>query len=283
MIILGCCRPWRIPIFFMGWVRWVEYFFAMLRLWILHSFWGIWSCHEPCREEWYPASDPNLAEQFSVLADSWLASSFGSFLIWPSDFRNVWGDCGAAFVSCLLLWGLVIILEHGGLYVDMDCPVWVQCLHGRLTVYMLYLPACWTAGLWVLTASRWFASCDIFLHRHVKCAFGNSWYRYRRWYRGFTWTKIKPSSSLMCFLCQMDFCQDATGFPSHHIFMETIPGNSPVENGPIFPWFYKVSAPCQGGCNPAKVGAFEVNNGLFAAKPRCPNEREGFVSSISRV
>lgn len=29
-----------------------------------------------------------------------------------------------------------------------------------------------------------------------------SWYRYRRWYRGFTWTNIKPSSSLMVFSCQ---------------------------------------------------------------------------------
>ena len=24
----------------------------------------------------------------------------------------------------------MIILEHGGLYVDMDCPVWAHCLHG---------------------------------------------------------------------------------------------------------------------------------------------------------
>lgn len=103
-----------------------------------------------------------------------------------------------------------------------------------------------------------------------------------------------------CFRVKIDV-SDGTGFPSHHIFMVQNSGYITSWNGQNIPLFTRVSYiqirwckknhPSNGnrihpwdafGTKPiAEVGAFEVNNGLFAAQPRCL--WMGRVSSISRV
>lgn len=109
----------RIPIFFRG--MGTKILVAMLRLWILQFL------LEAFEAATNPAEKSDILRQILTLLIRDLKSGFlGVFWFDHRKPPNVWG---AAFVS-YLLWGLVIVLEHGGLYVDMDCPVWAQCLGG---------------------------------------------------------------------------------------------------------------------------------------------------------
>ena len=88
----------------------------------------------------------------------------------------------------------MVILEHGGLYVDMDCPVWPHCLHGCFDSRHA-TPACL-----LLQDFECLRPLDE-LHHVTSFYTGMSnvplatveGYRYQVLFQ-----KIKPTSSLMC-------------------------------------------------------------------------------------
>ena len=171
----------------------------------------------------------------------------------------------------------------------------LSCLGGRACMggpwqYTCKKPACLldcrtlsAYGLW-MSCIMWHLStqaCQM-------CLGGNSFlYRYRRWYRGFYLNKNQDQAAVWCvFRVKLDFCQiPVQVFPSqsYYIMERNLRVTHPLKMVKISHWFtpgfhttVRVVVPSLS----SEVGAFEVNNGLFAAKPRCPNEREGFASHL---